>query len=380
MFNSTNLSTPPRFEYTDLSLTLSEMGVDGFFNEARVTFQNTPGVILRVMGSDGNASAQVNVNGAGVVILSPPNPDDGLGLGQNNIFVGNAGGFATGVAMSGDMTIDETGVTTLTTPADVSGPSGATDLALAAYDGTTGKLIQNTGTLLTELGPNIHPTLNLGATQVSAAFVLGGGITLGSGGNLGHTRAHTVTSSLWTIKAPTGSELTLNVTAASTLDITGTNVINGVTIAPAMTGITSVTSAGTLILDGPTGVAVQGSSLQVNSAQGLQVGTPSGAVPGFGNINASAMYDDGVLLTDYIFEIHFDGKAIDKEHVEYKIKTLEEEHEFVREHKHLSTIRGRKNWDKNVGKLLTDLWKTVETQALYIFELNERLTSLEGNS
>lgn len=131
-----------------------------------------------------------------------------------------------------------------------------------------------------------------------------------------------------------------------------------------------------------------GTALQVLSTKGyvdgtdggLVWGSPTGASQGAGTINAEGVYDDSVLLTDYIFEIYYDGKPIDDEHKDYKIKSLDEEIAFTKENKHLSTIIGRKEWEKktaSTGELINQLWATVETQFLYIQELNKRIKTLE---
>lgn len=115
---------------------------------------------------------------------------------------------------------------------------------------------------------------------------------------------------------------------------------------------------------------------------GLVWGSPTGASQGAGTINATGVYDDSVLLTDYVFEIYYDGKPVDPEFNNYKIQSLESEIEFVKENKHLSTIAGREDWQnkkQSQGEIISQLWATVETQHLYIAELNERLKKLESS-
>jgi len=115
---------------------------------------------------------------------------------------------------------------------------------------------------------------------------------------------------------------------------------------------------------------------------GLVWGSPTGTSQGAGTINAVGVYDDSVLLTDYIFEIYYDGAPIEARYNNYKIKTLDEELEFIEENKHLSTMVGRKEWEEkkiSQGELVSQLWATVETQALYIKEMNERIKALEND-
>jgi hypothetical protein len=101
---------------------------------------------------------------------------------------------------------------------------------------------------------------------------------------------------------------------------------------------------------------------------GLTLGPPSGGDKGFGTINAIAVYDDNVLLTDFVYE------------PDYKYLTVPEMAAFFRREKHLPTIPGRAEWERlqgfSVGKLATHLWETVEVQAIYIAELYDRIETL----
>ncbi|MDO8601733.1 MAG: hypothetical protein Q7R62_01195, partial [bacterium] len=114
------------------------------------------------------------------------------------------------------------------------------------------------------------------------------------------------------------------------------------------------------------------------------VGTPIGGAKGYGTLNAQAVYDDSTLLTDFVFDLYYDGAVLPEDvdlHGDYKMLTIDEMMEFNRENRHLPTITGRADWNKNgglsLGKLASQLWQTVETNALYIGELNSRLKSLE---
>jgi hypothetical protein len=127
-----------------------------------------------------------------------------------------------------------------------------------------------------------------------------------------------------------------------------------------------------------TGAAANGTYMEA-----LVVGTPTGGHKGAGTINATAVYDDNVLLTDYVFEKYYDGEVIDEDRKDYEMKSLEEEIAFTQDNKHLSTIIGRKEWEENgsasTGEIISQLWETVETQFLYIKELKEEIDKLKGN-
>jgi hypothetical protein len=104
---------------------------------------------------------------------------------------------------------------------------------------------------------------------------------------------------------------------------------------------------------------------------GLVVGSPTGGNKGAGTINATAVYDDDVLLTgaDFVFE---EG---------YNQLTIPEMKFFYETNKHLPTIVSRDEIEKNgrssIGKMINQFWETIEIQAKYIAELEERVSGLE---
>jgi len=130
-------------------------------------------------------------------------------------------------------------------------------------------------------------------------------------------------------------------------------------------GITAVTNGVTIDYT-HTGTIVTATFLDTQ----VIVGAPTGGGKGKGTINAQAVYDDNVLLTDYVFEPG------------YEVLTIDETETYYKEHLHLPTIPGRDEWEKNgkfsTGQLANYLWETVEVQALHIAELNKRLKELEG--
>jgi hypothetical protein len=105
---------------------------------------------------------------------------------------------------------------------------------------------------------------------------------------------------------------------------------------------------------------------------GVTVGTPTGGDKGVGTLNATACYDDNVLLTDYVFEPGYD------------LLPLADMRAFYAEHLHLPTIPGRATWEETgsfpLGKIATHLWETVEVQAIYIAQLHDRVAALEART
>lgn len=127
---------------------------------------------------------------------------------------------------------------------------------------------------------------------------------------------------------------------------------------------------------------------RVDADGGLVIGTPTGDSQGVGTINAVAVYDDGVVLTDYVFDFYVDGKIEDSDIK--KATTLIEKPEILqidafsnywKKTKSLPTMPSRKEFEKNkmsVGQLAQKLWETVEIQAIHINELNQRIKNLES--
>lgn len=98
-----------------------------------------------------------------------------------------------------------------------------------------------------------------------------------------------------------------------------------------------------------------------------------------GTITAQAVYDDAVLLTDYVFDYHFDGQMSREDQMSYpdfEIMSIEQTRDFTEKERHLPTIDGRDVWEEegrfSIGKIVTQIWETVEVQATHIWELFDR--------
>ncbi len=119
---------------------------------------------------------------------------------------------------------------------------------------------------------------------------------------------------------------------------------------------------------------------------GLVVGAPTGGDKGAGTINATAVYDDNVLLTDYVFDKYFDGSVRESDlplHSNYNMLSLSQMADYISVNRHLPTIPGRDEWEKNgkfsLGVLANHLWETAETQALYVVELNNEIKQINNS-
>lgn len=121
---------------------------------------------------------------------------------------------------------------------------------------------------------------------------------------------------------------------------------------------------------------------------GLVIGSPVGSDKGAGTINAQAVYDDNVLLTDYVFDVAagepakeedgekgaiFDRNSWQLDPVKYA--------DFWKKNRHLPAMPSRELWraegKNSVGDLAQRLWETVEVQAVHISNLQDRISKLE---
>jgi len=119
----------------------------------------------------------------------------------------------------------------------------------------------------------------------------------------------------------------------------------------------------------------------------IVIGSPVLPAPyehhGPGSVTAEAIYDENIIISDYVFDHYFDGfmSATDsKTHAGYRFYTLTEMEAYMRENRHLPTIKGRADWEQkrfSTGELATQLWVTMETHALYLKELHERTSVAE---
>ena len=120
---------------------------------------------------------------------------------------------------------------------------------------------------------------------------------------------------------------------------------------------------------------------------GTVIGSPTGGYKGPGTLNAVKVYDDNVLLTDYVFDKYLDGKVRpedQKKHGGFAMLSIPEMRAYVEKERHLPSIKGRKEWNEkgpfSVGELSQQIWETVEINALYLSELDARMSALEAKA
>lgn len=106
---------------------------------------------------------------------------------------------------------------------------------------------------------------------------------------------------------------------------------------------------------------------------------------GPGTISAQkSVWAGGVLLSDHVFDHYYDGTIRPEDAVQaqgYEQMSIPAMADYMEQNRHLPTIDGRDEWNANgtfsLDKLTNQLWVSVEQQALYIKELNERMEALQ---
>lgn len=133
---------------------------------------------------------------------------------------------------------------------------------------------------------------------------------------------------------------------------------------------------------------------------GIYTPNATGGDKGADTINASAVYDDNVLLTCYVLEAWQDGAVTvdswdntipgDRQHERARsfstvaTDRLDTEKfvEFLKAFRHLPALPSPAEWasrgqSQPVGDIVQRLWETVEVLAVHIAKMHDRLSSLE---
>lgn len=136
-------------------------------------------------------------------------------------------------------------------------------------------------------------------------------------------------------------------------------------------------------------VIVLNSGDYIYTPRAVMVGTTAwatgGAYRGTGTISAqNQVWGGNLLLSDHVFDKYYDGQVQPEDAAAaqgYQHRSVDEMTSYVKDNRHLPTVEGRSMWDAvggfSVDELNTDLWITVEEQALHIKELNDRMELLQ---
>jgi hypothetical protein len=216
-----------------------------------------------------NTDAVSSVNGqTGTVVLTTTNINEGT-----NLYYTDARARASVSAGTGISYNSTTGVITNSSPSlggDVVGPSSATDNAVARYDSTTGKLLQNSVVTVGDTGAVSGVTTLAASTSVTTPIVQA---TNSAGLALKNSAGTTQIS----MGAGGGDNMSINVStnlngANAQIDIspTGTGHVH---IKPSGTGAVEIapTNAGTMnnmVIGGTTPLAITGTTITATSFVG----------------------------------------------------------------------------------------------------------------
>lgn len=113
---------------------------------------------------------------------------------------------------------------------------------------------------------------------------------------------------------------------------------------------------------------------------GVIVGAPTGGDKGAGTLNAVGVYDDNVLLTDYVFDLAYDGRTVhDVPDWFPGLASLDETAAVTRSERRLPWMPTRADFEqeRSLGGMISRLWAGQEQQQLYIQALEARIAELE---
>lgn len=200
-------------------------------------------------------------------------------LTNAHIFVGNASNVATDVAMSGDVTISNAGVTTLASVISAGGPTGsATVVPIITYDAKGRLTAVTTATItpaigsITGLGTGVATALAVNVGTAGAIVVNGGVLGTPSSGTLTNTTGLPISTGV--------SGLGTGVATAAAINLGSVGALAGLNVAQSFTQFQTIT------LDGG-GLAL----LNI-------VGTGTNTASGFINIDGTAAKQTGFNLKD----------------------------------------------------------------------------------
>jgi len=114
--------------------------------------------------------------------------------------------------------------------------------------------------------------------------------------------------------------------------------------------------------------------MKIFSTGGVTIGSPTGGDKGIGTLNAKAIYDDGVILADHVF----DAALGEKNRFDPQNFNLDWYSQYWQQNRHLASIP---SWTKDnqpsLGELSHQILETIEVQAVLIEQLNARIKALE---
>jgi|GEM_PF-2513957 len=342
--------------YTDMQTTSSGYLYVNASGDRVGIEDSTPSYTLDVNGDIGVAATEEYFIGNSQVLSK------GNGSLTGNLIVGDGGGSLTHAAGNEGYFNTVTGLNAMW---------GVTSGYGNAAFGNNALLNNTTGYYNTALGMNTTSYNSTGSNNTAVGFGAGAGVVTNSYSNntyVGYQSGYSTS---------TGGNNTVIGYEAGYSNATGaSNVFLGYQAGYSETGSNKL-----YIDNSNTATPLIGGDFSTDTLTitgQVVVGSPTGGAKGAGTINAQAVYDDNVLLTDYVFDKYFDGQVRPEDllqHGDYNILTIDQMGEYLQSNRHLPTIPGRDEWQASgkfsLGKMVNHLWETVETQAVYVTQLNE---------
>lgn len=180
-----------------------------------------------------------------------------------------------------------------------------------------------------------------------------------------------------TINSTTAAPLTITSNAAS-----GVVQLSGASIATFQLASDSSTQV-TLknVSNGPMLFGTNNATrMTLGASGGLVIGAPTGGNKGDGTLNATAVYDDNVLLTDWVFDLLHDGRTDHPMPAGGRLYTLDETRRSTEADRRLPWMPTRAAFeqDRHLGGMISRLWFGQEQQQIYIQELHATIAALEA--
>lgn len=221
--------------------------------------------------------------------------------------------------------------------------------------GTTGTIINNAWK--TQLYDQIDSVLN-GVTKDNADETISGAWSFTN-----HIAISTTKELRWgTLVGTFGGRFGRYVTDGFLLGVPGTTSSQGFYI-------TNSDGASIIDFNGDGSIAFFGGIVGSNA---------TGGDKGAGTINAKAVYDDNTLLTDWVFDLFYDGKTEHRVPDGGRLFTLDETTQLSRTERRLPWMPTRDEFsaDGSLGNMVTRLWQGQEQQQIFIQELAAKVRSL----
>ena len=148
--------------YSDSATALATLAASAYFND--VSDHLVIGDSIFMLGSDGNGQYEITAVSPNVTMSAATDPGAlSESLATNLVFVGSAGGVATGVAMSGDVAILASGATAI--------QAASVDLAMLSAGITPSHVVKYAAQATTSGGAAAEAITVTGAAATDLAFV-----------------------------------------------------------------------------------------------------------------------------------------------------------------------------------------------------------------